>query len=178
VRRAAQIRARRDDVEVVPLRGNVDTRLRKLAEHEVDALVLAVAGLDRLNRGPEVSGFLDDFVPAAGQGALALEARPGGLDRDVLARVTDQTAVACVQAERSLVRALGASCNTPVGAHARSLDAGLVELTAWVGLPDGSAWLRDRVRDSPAAAGAACARRMLAAGADELLREAARVLAR
>jgi hydroxymethylbilane synthase len=177
VRRAAQIRAGRDDVEVVPLRGNVDTRLRKLAEHEVDALVLAVAGLHRLNRGQEAGGLLDAFVPAAGQGALALEAPAGALGPEVLARVTDHAAMACVQAERSLVHALGASCNTPVGAHARSLEGGLVELTAWVGLPDGSAWLCDRVRDSPVAAGAACAQRILAAGAGELLREAERVLA-
>jgi len=177
VRRMAQVHSVRADVEVVELRGNVDTRLRKLAEGQVDALVLALAGLQRLGREAEAGGVMSELVPAAGQGALALQARPGSLDPSLLVRVTDETAMACVGAERALVRALGASCNTPVGAHARPLDGGRVQLTGWVGLPDGSAWLRDSVSASPAEAGPACAERMLAAGAAELLREAERELA-
>jgi len=177
VRRAAQIRAVREDVEVVELRGNVDTRLRKLAEGQVDALVLAHAGLQRLGRSAEAGGLLDEFVPAAGQGALALQARPGVLDPEMLARVTDAVAMACVGAERILVHALGASCNTPVGAHARSLADGRLELAGWVGLPDGSAWLGDLVTGAADEVGAVCAGRMLAAGAAELLREAERELA-
>lgn len=177
VRRAAQIRALRDDVEIVELRGNVDTRLRKLAEGQADALVLALAGLQRLHRGGEAGGVLDELVPAAGQGALALQARPGAIGVDALARVSDATASACVLAERTLVHALGASCHTPVGAHARPLDGGHVELSGWVGLPDGSAWLTDSVRASPQQAGTTCAERMLAAGAEELLRQAERELA-
>jgi hydroxymethylbilane synthase len=177
VRRAAQIRALRPDLDVVELRGNVDTRLRKLAEGQVDALVLAYAGLQRLGRGAEAGGVIDAFVPAAGQGALALEARPGALGGDALARVIDDGAMACVSAERELVHALGASCNTPVGAHARRLEDGRLELTGWVGLPDGSAWLSDQVLSDPVTAGSQCAARMLCAGAAELLREAERELA-
>jgi hydroxymethylbilane synthase len=177
VRRTAQIRALRTDVDVVELRGNVDTRLRKLAEGQVDALVLAYAGLQRLGRIAEAGGVISDFVPAAGQGALALEARPGALGPDRLARVVDPEAMMCVEAERALVHALGASCHTPVGAHAQRVEHDRIELAAWVGLPDGSAWLSDRVSGDPDAVGAECARRMLAAGAGELLRQAERELA-
>lgn len=173
LRRTAQLRSARDDVEVVELRGNVDTRLRKLGDGEVDALVLALAGLERLGRGGEAGGALDEFVPAAGQGALALEARRGALHPDRLAPVSDPVATACVRAERDLVRVLGASCHTAVGAHARPADAGRVTITAWIGLPDGSAWLRDELTGAADRVGEECARRMLAAGAGELLAEAA-----
>ncbi len=172
LRRTAQIRAVRHDLEVVELRGNVDTRLRKLAEGRVDALVLALAGLWRLGRDSEVAAAVDDFVPAAGQGALALEARTGDLDPAALAPVLDPDAMACVGAERTLVHALGASCHTPVGAHARRLTDGRVRLDGWVGLPDGSEWLSDTVTGDPDAVGPACAERMLAAGAAGLLARA------
>ncbi len=172
LRRAAQVRAIRDDVEVRELRGNVDTRLRKLAAGEVEALILAAAGLERLGRGAEAGGVIEEFVPAAGQGALALEARSGAIATGRLAGVSDPEATACVTAERTLVHALGASCNTPVGAHARARDDGRLTLTAWVGLPDGSAWLRDEVTARAEEVGLACAERMLAAGAAELLRRA------
>ncbi len=154
------------------LRGNVDTRLRKLADGEVDAIVLALAGLQRLGRDDEAGGVMTELVPAAGQGALAVEARAGEVDG---AALSDAASMACVTAERALVRALGASCNTPVGAHATSLPGGQVELTGWVGLPDGSAWLRDRVQAPANEAGSLCAERMLAAGAAEILRDAAAV---
>jgi len=172
LRRTAQISALRDDLEVVELRGNVDTRLHKLADGEVDAIVLALAGLQRLGRDDEAGGVMTELVPAAGQGALALEARAGEVDG---AALSDAASMACVTAERALVRALGASCNTPVGAHATSLTGGQVELTGWVGLPDGSAWLRDRVQAPANEAGSLCAERMLAAGAAEILRDAAAV---
>jgi hydroxymethylbilane synthase len=172
LRRAAQLRAVRDDIEVVEVRGNVDTRLRKLREGQADALVLALAGLERLGRAGEAGGVLDEFVPAAGQGALALEARAGELDRARLAGVIDEVAMSCVGAERALVQALGASCNTPVGAHASYAGRGEVALVGWAGVPDGSAWLRDEVVGTPAEVGPECARRMLAAGAVELLRRA------
>lgn len=172
VRRAAQLRSLREDLDVVELRGNVDTRLRKLADGQADALVLALAGLQRLGRTDAAGGALDELVPAAGQGALALEARAGELDAVALAAVADPVAAACVTAERELVRALGASCDTPVGAHARPLADGRVALTGWVGLPDGSEWLRDEVVGDPATVGGECAARMLAAGAGELLARA------
>lgn len=177
LRRAAQVRAARPDLEVLELRGNVDTRLRKLAAGEVDAAILAAAGLDRLGRGDEAGGVLEDFIPAAGQGALALEARVGSVAPEVLAAVSDPEATSCVTAERVLVHALGATCHTPVGAHARALADGRVILEAWVGLPDGSAWLRDEVTGQADQVGPACARRMLAAGAADLLRQAEKVAA-
>jgi hydroxymethylbilane synthase len=172
LRRAAQVRAARDDLEVVSVRGNVDTRLRKLAEGEYDALVLALAGLQRLGRESEADGVLDGLVPAAGQGALAVEARLGAIEPSRLERLADREAMICVSAERSLTRALDASCNTPVGAHACLLDGGTVELRGWVGLPDGSAWLADRLSGGADEIGAQVAERMLAAGAAELLRKA------
>ncbi|HEX3691206.1 MAG TPA: hydroxymethylbilane synthase [Solirubrobacteraceae bacterium] len=172
LRRTAQVHSVRSDLEVRELRGNVDTRLRKLAAGEVDALILAAAGLQRLGRGGEAGGVIDEFVPAPGQGALALEARTGAIAPERLTSVSDPEATACVRAERVLVHALGASCNTPVGAHARALADGRLTLTAWVGLPDGSAWLRDEVTAHAAEVGLACAERMLAAGAADLLRQA------
>jgi len=169
LRRAAQIRATRDDVEVVEVRGNVDTRLRKLAQEEVDALVLALAGLQRLGREQEAAGVLDQMVPAAGQGALALQAVAGRLDAEMLAPLADPETAACVGAERELTAALGASCHTPVGAHARALIGGGLELRAWVGLPDGTAWLYDRLSGAPEGLGLAVAARLRAAGAEGLL---------
>jgi hydroxymethylbilane synthase len=167
VRRAAQIRAVRPDVEVVEVHGNVDTRLRKLAEGQYDALVLAVAGLRRLGRSAD--GVLDELVPAAGQGALALEARSGSLP--AFSALVDADATACVTAERELTRALGASCNTPVGAYAQVVDGRELELSGWVGRPDGSVWVRDRLRGSLGGGlGSRVAERLLAAGAAELLR--------
>jgi len=172
LRRQAQIRAEREDLEVIPITGNVDTRLRKLAEGQVDALVLALAGLQRLGRAGEADGVLEELIPAAGQGALALEARSGFADEDALEALVDPRATVCVGAERELVRALGASCNTAVGAHARRVDDDRLELRSWVGAPDGSAWLMDRVELADAdfaGAGTRVAERMLSAGAAELL---------
>ncbi len=174
LRRAAQIRAARDDLEVVSVHGNVDTRLRKLTEGQFDALVLALAGLARLDRAGEAGGALDELVPAAGQGALAVESRAGAPAAEAVAALRDPEATACVTAERELTRALGASCNTPVGAHARLLDGGRIELVAWVGVPDGSAWVSDRHQGDPAGIGSVVAQRLLSVGADELLRRAER----
>lgn len=176
LRRQAQLRALRDDLEVVEVRGNVDTRLRRLADGELDALVLALAGLERLRRADAVGGVLDELVPAAGQGALAIEGRSasggqalGAGAASPLARLHDRDAAACVHAERELTRRLGASCRTSVGACARPSADGKIELRAWVGRPDGSAWISDRLEGEPDGLGAAVAERMLAAGAAELL---------
>jgi hydroxymethylbilane synthase len=112
------------------------------------------------------------MVPAPGQGALALEGRTG--DRDARAaaeRLSDAAAFACLSAERALAHALGASCHTPVGALA-TLHEDEIELSTWVGLPDGSTWLRDRTRApraDPAAAGQAAGARLLGAGAADIL---------
>lgn len=197
-RRASQLRAAREDLEVVAMRGNVDTRLRKLAEGEWDAIVLALAGLQRLGRiaggtAPEARAdglpagslrvrtfetreapacVLDPaaFVPAPGQGALAVEARAG--EEAAVAWIDDGPSHARLRAERAVTAALDATCHTPVGAHAEPDGAGLA-LTAFAGLPDGSAWVRDRlVGTDPEALGREVAERMLAAGAAEILRQA------
>jgi len=174
LRRAAGLRALRPDLEVVALRGNVDTRLRKLPEAAWDAIVLAAAGLERLGRGSDAGCLLDELVPAPGQGTLVLEARADdAAARAALAAVDDPHVGACLAAERALARALGATCNTPLGAHAALADDGALTLRAFLGLPDGSAWLRDQLSDplgaSPETLGAEVAARMRAAGADELL---------
>jgi hydroxymethylbilane synthase len=172
LRRAAQLRAAREDLEIVSMRGNVDTRLRRQAEGEWDAIVLARAGLERLGRIAEAGGALDPavFVPAPGQGALAVETRVG--EEGVVAALDDLESHARLRAERALTAALGASCHTPVGAYAEALDGGFA-LTGFAGLPDGSLWVRDRLEgDDPEALGRGVADRMLAAGAAEILREA------
>jgi hydroxymethylbilane synthase len=163
LRRAAQLRAWRDDLEVVDLRGNVDTRLRKLHEGEVDAVVLARAGLNRLGRDEDGTVLAAPvFVPAAGQGALALQARADDAAvRSALAPIADERAFACLHAERAATRVLGASCHTPVGIHA---DGRWIR--GFVGAADGSAWVLDEIEGLD---GAALAARMLAAGARELL---------
>ncbi|HEX5225563.1 MAG TPA: hypothetical protein VFW29_10595, partial [Solirubrobacteraceae bacterium] len=179
LRRIAQLRAAREDLDVVSLRGNVDTRLRRLREHHdgVTAIVLARAGLDRLGRGEEATGALDPerFVPAPGQGALALQGRAEDADaRRAAAAIGEEQTLTCLLAERALARALGASCHTPLGAHARASGDGL-RLRAWVGLPDGSEWIADEVRGAatePDALGALGAERLAAVGARELLSRA------
>jgi hydroxymethylbilane synthase len=177
VRRRAQLLAARPDLEVRELRGNVDTRLAKRAAGEVDVLVLAAAGLERLERarggsapGPRVAdGVLTGgvFVPAPGQGIIAVQARAGSPAADA-ARAADHPAShAALDEERAAVRALDASCHTPVGVLA--LDG---RVHGFVGLPDGSAWMLDE-----SSSGAELAERMLAAGAADLLRDAARLTA-
>lgn len=168
LRRRAQLLAARPDLDVVELRGTVDTRLRKLREGEADALVLAAAGLARL--GLDVARAPLDHVPAPGQGILAIEARAG--DARALAAVqaiSDPPTLAALTAERAAVRVLGATCRTPVGVHAVPLAGGGFRLRGFAGLPDGSAWVRD---DVEAARGETLAERMLAAGAGELLAQA------
>jgi hydroxymethylbilane synthase len=176
VRRRAQLLALRDDLDVRELRGNVDTRLRRLAAGDFDAIVLARAGLERLGRAGDGEP-LPALVPAPGQGCLALEARA---DDEAIAaaaaRLTDRAALTALTAERALVTALNATCHTPIGAHADERD-GTLALTAFVGLPDGSHWIRDELDGNaadPAALGRAVAERLEAAGARELLEQAER----
>jgi hydroxymethylbilane synthase len=177
VRRAAQLRAARADLRIVGMRGNVDTRLRKFGEQPpaLDAIVLAAAGLRRLGREREIGAPLDiaRFVPAPGQGLLALQARDGDEHvRAAVEAILDKDATACLAAERALARELGASCNTPLGAHAVRSDCGCLVLRAWVGLPDGSAWVGDELMGGfydPEELGVRVAQRLAASGAGELL---------
>jgi hydroxymethylbilane synthase len=181
LRRRAQLLAVRPDLEVVELRGNVDTRLKKRAAGEVDVLVLAAAGLDRLGRRREGGGALHGtvFVPAPGQGVVAVQARSGSPAADVASVASHARTLACLRAERAAVRELSATCHTPVGIHADR-----VCIRGFAGLPDGSEWLVDEIaaeeegEAAPEAAGARLARRMLAAGAATLLRDAEAMAAR
>jgi hydroxymethylbilane synthase len=169
LRRRAQLLAVRPDVHVVELRGNVDTRLRKLAAGEVEVLVLAAAGLDRLDRRREAGGALFGavFVPAPGQGVIAVQAREGSPAADVAASLSHERTMACLLAERAAVRELEASCHTPVGVHADG-----VTIRGFAGLPDGSEWIVDEVAMDGGDAAPELARRMIAAGAADLLRAA------
>jgi hydroxymethylbilane synthase len=219
VRRTAQLLAARPDLEVVSLRGNVDTRLRKLAQEvtgartlkgagggereqppppahspasgvptrvrepgHFDAIVLASAGLQRLDRQADVGCSLsvERFVPAPGQGALALQGRAGdAATRAVVADLIDDDATACLTAERAVAHALGASCNTPLGVYAVRAGGtgsdGCLNLRAWLGLPDGSEWVCDELIGGfydPVELGRRMAERLQALGADDLLRRA------
>lgn len=173
LRRRAQLLAARPDLEVSELRGNVDTRLRKLAEGEQDAIVLAAAGLRRLGRADEVSFALAEatMTPAAGQGALVLQARRGDATAIEAAAISDERALRELTAERAVVALLDASCATPIGVHA-TVEGKRIEIESFVGLPDGSEWIRDRIEgdaEEPAAAGALLAERLLGAGARDIL---------
>jgi len=175
LRRRAQLLALRPDLHVTELRGNVDTRLRRLADGEYDVVILAAAGLDRLARQKGAVVPVHAMVPAPGQGCLALEARTEDTaTRELVGGLTDHDSLMQLTAERALVGALDATCHTPVGAHAR-LDGNRLVLEAFVGLPDGTTWIRDTLdggTEEPALLGRAVAERLLAAGAGEVLRAA------
>jgi hydroxymethylbilane synthase len=175
LRRRSQLLAINPRIEVLPLRGNVDTRLQKLADGEYDAVVLALAGLRRLGREDGARPLSwDQFVPAPGQGLLALETRTEDEAATTVSALDDPAARRRLEAERAAVEELDATCHTPVGAHAR-VDAERIALHAFVGLPDGTEWITDRLDASvhdPRAAGRELARRLLSAGAGELLRRA------
>ena len=172
LRRRAQLLAARPDLVVSDLRGNVDTRLRKLSEGSHDAVVLAVAGLKRLGRSEGSPLPIQLMTPAPGQGCLALEARRDDEHATELARrLTDQEALVRLTAERAVVERLDATCHTPVAAYA-SIDGDVLSLAAFVGLPDGSTWIRDALDGDaadPAALGLEVAGRLLSAGAREVL---------
>ncbi|HEY7632787.1 MAG TPA: hydroxymethylbilane synthase [Thermoleophilaceae bacterium] len=173
LRRQAQLLATRPDLDVAELRGNVDTRLRKLADGDYDAVVLAAAGLARLDRANE--GTPINLTPAAGQGCLALEARADHeAIAELAAQLTHRESLVCLTAERAVVSELDATCHTPVAAYAR-LDKNELEIDAFVGLPDGSTWIRDALTgdpSDPAAVGKELAHRLIAAGAKDVLEQA------
>ena len=177
LRRRSQLLALRDDLDVVELRGNVDTRLRKLGEGSYDGIVLAAAGLRRLERDSEIAFTfgIDELTPAPGQGSLAIEARRDDLESaSEAARISDHDALVELTAERAAVVALAATCQTPVGVCAR-LNGDELAVHGYAGLPDGSEWIRDRVAgdpEQPAALGETLADRMLAAGARDILERA------
>lgn len=171
-RRACLVLSRRPDVEIVPLRGNVGTRVRGVEEGRVDAVVLAAAGLERLGLADRISQRMDprDFPPAPGQGALAVQVRQGdGALYEAVSSLDDPEARETSSAERTCLAALGGGCQRPIGAYASSAD-GLVRLTAFVGSPDGRTVLRAEACGPEAeAVGQEVAEALLLQGAAELL---------
>ncbi len=174
-RRAAQLRTHRPDLQVVPIRGNVDTRLRKVTDGELDAVVLAVAGLRRVGRDGAITQVLDAelMVPAPAQGALAVEIRDG-LDAwfsGAIRALDDPATRAAVDAERVLLRDLEAGCSAPVGAFAQVDDGALVLRAVVVAVDGGDEFRMTRAGsvDRAAELGAAAAAELLAQGAGHLL---------
>jgi hydroxymethylbilane synthase len=173
-RRAAQLKHLRPDLELIPLRGNLDTRLRKLERGECAALVLAAAGLHRLDLRERIAGYfsVDQVCPAVGQGALAIEICRGRAEVEhALAPLDDPATHLAVRAERALLRRLGGGCQVPIAAHANYED-GRMRLRGVVASPDGSCLLRASAASSgqnPEDLGVALAEELLDQGAAELL---------
>ena len=176
LRRQSQIRARHPQVLVKPLRGNVQTRLRKLDNGEFDAIILAAAGLNRLALQERITCLLEpeQSLPAVGQGALGIECREDRADIcELLIAHNDEGTRLCVEAERSLSRALGGSCTVPLGGYAQ-INGGHLRLRGFVAAPDGSRLIEDDLT-MPFSDGVAqeigneLARRLTERGAREIL---------
>ncbi len=172
LRRMALLRAARPDLEVTNLRGNVDTRLRKLHSGEFDAIVLASAGLRRLGIQPSGMVFFDPahFTPAIGQGALAIESRADD-SAELVAVLEDTPTRVAVSAERAFLTRAGGSCRTPLAAHA-TVDSDAIELRALIASPDGQKLVRGERRGASTAAsllGTALADELLQRGGAEIL---------
>jgi hydroxymethylbilane synthase len=182
-RRRAQLKALRSDIEAVEFRGNVDTRLRKLSEGQVDAILLAAAGLDRLGKTDWVRERLDpqDFCPAAGQGSLAIEIRSGDVETLAAVAFLDHADTRfAVTAERAALAALGGGCQVPIGIHCRpsfseSASSGSwVEIFGVVASPDSGQIVRVHLHaplqnTDPVSLGHEAAEMLLAQGAASLL---------
>jgi hydroxymethylbilane synthase len=173
LRRRAQLMRSRPGLRVTETRGNVDTRLRKLEDGDVDALVLAGAGLARLGIAPRHALPLpvDEMVPAPGQGALAVQVREGSESAEAVAAIDHGPSRLAFEAERGVVSRLGGGCRLPLGAYAEPRK-GAIRLLAVVIRPDGSDLLWSQVEaSSPQAAAAEAAGVLRAAGADRILDE-------
>jgi hydroxymethylbilane synthase len=174
LRRQAQLYALRPDLRIEALRGNVDTRLRKLDAGQMDAIVLACAGLIRLGLESRITARIDPEVclPAVSQGVIGIECRSGDAHtRALLQALEDSSTRLLMDAEREFAARLGGSCQSPIAGYAE-LDAGQITLRGLVAEPDGSRLLRDSVSggiENPAALGRRLAERLLAAGAEHLL---------
>jgi len=174
LRRESQLRARYPSLDVQPLRGNVQTRLRKLDEGQYAAIILAAAGLRRLGLAARIASLLspEESLPAVGQGAVGIECRG---DRaalvDTLAALADPVTTACVRAERAMSRTLSGSCTVPLGGFAQ-VAGDTLRLRGFVASPDGRRMVSDEVSGSPAeceALGRSLAQRLTALGAAEIL---------
>jgi hydroxymethylbilane synthase len=173
-RRSSQLLALRPDLVLVPLRGNVDTRLRRLEGRELDAILLACAGLDRLGRADAIHERIDPglVLPAVGQGTLALETRAEDPLAEELLALDDATTRACLTAERALLRELEGDCNVPLAAYAEPIADDRLWLRALVASPDGSALVRSEQearRSDAAAVGRRLGQQVLASGGAAIL---------
>jgi hydroxymethylbilane synthase len=174
-RRAAQLRILRPDLNVQPIRGNVDTRLRKLKEGQYDAVVLAAAGLRRLGLAHEIAEVFspERMCPAAGQGALAIQTRESDPAREICAEFNDEPTSQAVTCERTVLATLGGGCQLPVGAFAETIEETL-KVIAVVVSPDGTRCLRAHAagsRHRPEELGQTVATDLLSRGADNILSE-------
>jgi hydroxymethylbilane synthase len=174
LRRQAQLKALRPDLQIPPLRGNVDTRLRKLELGDYDAIILAAAGLNRLGKTQLVRQAIPVQVmtPAAGQGALGIEIRNGDVaTRTLLAFLDDAAARATTTCERALLKKLGGGCQVPIGAFAE-MKSGRIRLHGLVAHPDGTRVLREtREGDDPIRLGEEVGETLLGRGGDVILEE-------
>jgi hydroxymethylbilane synthase len=173
LRRASQLLALGRGFVIENLRGNVDTRLRKLDEGQYDAIVLAAAGLRRLGWQDRIRELIpaDVMCPAVGQGALAIETRESGEAREIARQLDHAETRAAVEAERAMLAVLGGGCQVPIGAHAH-LEGGEIILHAIVSSPDGQRVIRGNLRGSnPEQVGAELGQRLLDEGAREILKE-------
>jgi hydroxymethylbilane synthase len=174
LRRQCQLKAVRPDLEIFPLRGNVDTRLRKLESGEYDAIILAAAGVHRLGLDKHVRSRIscDVMCSAVGQGALAIECRAD--DKETLkhlAFLNDADTRAAVECERAVLGSLGGGCQVPIGAFAEKRD-GVMHLRAMVGRPDGTEILRETAQGpDPVKLGRETAQKLLARGGDRILQD-------
>jgi hydroxymethylbilane synthase len=172
LRRQCQLKAMRPDLEIFPLRGNVDTRLRKLESGEYDAIILAAAGVHRLGLDQHVRSRIsaDVMCPAVGQGALAIETRSDDRGtRSLLNFLNDAEARQAIECERALLGALGGGCQVPIGAYAEKSE-GQLHLRAMVGRPDGSEILREHASgDDAEKLGRETAQSLLRRGAEKIL---------
>ena len=174
LRRESQLRARFPHLKIEPLRGNVQTRLRKLDEGQYAAIILAAAGLKRLGLGERIRALIspENSLPAVGQGALGIECRSDRPDLEILLRpLHDAETAACVLAERAMSRALAGSCQVPLGGFAE-IKAGKLHMRGFVASPDGQRLIRAEQSgniDQPEDLGNAVANALRAQGAEEIL---------
>jgi hydroxymethylbilane synthase len=174
LRRQAQLKAVRPDLSIFPLRGNVDTRIRKLEEGQYDAIILAAAGLFRLGKTRLVKQIISEetMCPAAGQGALGIEIRQGDVRmRELLAFLDDEAARTTTTCERALLNKLGGGCQVPIGAFAEK-DGSVLRLTALCARPDGTEIIREvQTGNDPVELGERTGETILRRGGDQILRE-------
>jgi hydroxymethylbilane synthase len=174
LRRQSQLQARFPHLRIESLRGNLQTRLRKLDEGQYAAIILAAAGLKRLGLGQRITQLLspEHSIPAVGQGALGIEIRADRADmRDLLQPLNHADTAACVEAERAMSRALAGSCTVPLGAYGY-IEDGVLRLAGFVASTDGSEMVRDTVEGAPRdadALGRALAQKLINRGADRIL---------